>query len=155
MRESIDRLKQCDLVISNGTRSDIEPNAAVMHVEAQNFVNLATGERTSPDMFEHKLVHAVVAVGNPDRFLHTLNQLGIEHVASVFGDHHAYKTEEISFPDALPVVMTEKDAVKVRRLSPLDLKSYWYLEVEAEMSDADCQKVMLCLQSKGITAREQ
>jgi len=154
MREPVERLKQCDLVISNGAHTKIELDAVVMHVVPQSFVNLASGERIPYETFESKLVHAVVAVGNPDRFLRALKENGIEYVASVFGDHHNFSIRDVSFPDALPVVMTEKDAVKIRRLAPLELKSYWYLEVEVQISDADCRKVMLCLQSKGIALRE-
>jgi len=154
MREPIDRLKQCDLIVSNGPCSKLEFPAIEMRVEPKDFINLASGERTRIDAFEHDLVRAVVAVGNPDRFLLTLDEIGIEHIANVFVDHHNYSTEDVSFSDALPVVMTEKDAVKVRRLTGLDLKMYWYLEVEVQISDADTQKVMQCFQSKGITTRE-
>ena len=155
MREPVERLKQCDLIVSNGENSEYETGAVVMHVEPRSLVNLANGQRISPESFQHKVVHAVVAVGNPDRFLLTLSKLGIEHVANVFADHHDYVTGDVSFADVCPVVMTEKDAVKIRRLAQLDLKKYWYLEVEVRMSDADCQKVMRCLQSKGVTVREQ
>jgi len=78
-------------------------------------------------------VHAVAGIGRPARFFETLAGLGVEATAHPFGDHHAYRAEELTFGDGRPLVMTAKDAVKCRDLSPSDS---WVLEVEARPDPA-------------------
>ena len=50
-----------------------------------------------------------------------------------FPDHHAFKPEDLDFGDDLPVLMTEKDAVKLRR-SPR--ANWWVLPVTAQVDAA-------------------
>jgi tetraacyldisaccharide 4'-kinase len=50
-----------------------------------------------------------------------------------FPDHHAFEPADFEFSEALPVLMTEKDAVKCRQFAGTD----WYaLRVDAELPDA-------------------
>ena len=42
----------------------------------------------------------------------TLRASGIAVVPHAFHDHHAYQAEDLAFGSDLPVLMTEKDAVK-------------------------------------------
>ena len=49
----------------------------------------------------------------------------------VFPDHHAYGALDLDFADDRPVIMTEKDAVKCRRLR---LGNAWYVPVSVEMT---------------------
>lgn len=72
-------------------------------------------------------VHAVAAIGDPTRFFDTLIKLGFEVVPHPFADHHQFSPGDLSFNDDLPVVMTEKDAVKVRHFAQTD---FWVLPVE-------------------------
>ena len=41
-----------------------------------------------------------------------LAQLNIGSIPQVFPDHHNFQAEDIEFGDDLPIIMTEKDAVK-------------------------------------------
>jgi len=59
-------------------------------------------------------VHAVAGIGNPQRFFTTLEALHWRPVAHAFADHAAYSAELLNFSPALPLLMTEKDAVKCR-----------------------------------------
>jgi tetraacyldisaccharide 4'-kinase len=78
-------------------------------------------------------VHAVAGIGNPSRFFAGLNALGFDAIAHPFPDHHRYAAADLAFGDDLPVVMTEKDAVKC--LSFADERC-WYLPVEAKLDPA-------------------
>lgn len=60
-------------------------------------------------------LHAAAAIGNPQRFFATLRSMGLEFVAHAFPDHHAYAARDLAFPDCDCIVVTEKDAVKLRR----------------------------------------
>ena len=78
-------------------------------------------------------VHAVAGIGNPERFFDTLTSLGYELIMHKFEDHHKFELTDLSFGDSLPVIMTEKDAVKCRLLNPeLIHENFWFLDVEIE-----------------------
>ena len=47
------------------------------------------------------------------------------------------------FGDSLPIIMTEKDAVKCRLLNPeLILQDFWYLMVEAMLEDDVTNRIL-------------
>jgi len=71
------------------------------------------GGRTVPLVaFAGSRVHAVAGLGDPGRFFAMLRDAGIAVVPHVFPDHHAYVAGDFAFGSPLPVLMTEKDAVK-------------------------------------------
>ena len=45
-----------------------------------------------------------------------------------FPDHHKFTAHDLQFDEALPILMTEKDAVKCQDFA---LDSMWYVPVEA------------------------
>ena len=60
-----------------------------------------------------RTVHAVAGISHPGRFFSTLESLGLAVIPHEFPDHHAFTIEDVKFDDNIPVVMTEKDAVKL------------------------------------------
>ena len=96
--------------------------------------SLQGGHRLSPQDFlrSHPQVHAVAGIGNPKRFFNLLNILGLNIIPHVFADHHAYQPADLAFSDGLPVLMTEKDAVKCRAFAE---PHWWFLPVEADLPD--------------------
>jgi tetraacyldisaccharide 4'-kinase len=57
-------------------------------------------------------------------------------------DHYRYAGAELASAGDAWVVMTEKDAVKCRRLSTADATRDWYyLEVEASFAPADAARI--------------
>ena len=56
-----------------------------------------------------------------------------------FADHAPYRGGEFEFGDGLPVLMTEKDAVKYE---PWAKPEHWYVEVVAELPEADAGKLL-------------
>ena len=79
-------------------------------------------------------VHAVAAIGNPRRFFDTLRNAGLTVYEHPFPDHHAFKHGDLNFGDQLPVLMTEKDAVKCASFA--DARC-WYVPVTAEFSETE------------------
>jgi len=96
-------------------------------------VNGVDGARVLGD-FAGQRVHAVAGIGNPERFFAGLRAAGLEIIAHAFPDHHRYTAAELQFGDALPVIMTEKDAVKCQACAP---QHCWYLPVTASFALAD------------------
>ncbi|MEX2367466.1 MAG: tetraacyldisaccharide 4'-kinase, partial [Pseudohongiellaceae bacterium] len=75
-------------------------------------------------------VHAVAGIGNPQRFFDSLSGAGFDIITHVFDDHHRYQRSDIDFADELPVIMTEKDAVKCQSFAD---QRHWYLKVQAQV----------------------
>ena len=134
LREPIARLNSVDFVAVNGEHnlgSTIEVDA-VFHIAPYEFRNLSTGETISLNKWSGaKTVHALAAIGNPERFSRTLEALGFEVLLRAFDDHQVIHEADLIFDDDYPVIITSKDAVKI---SADNLKHVWVLDVEAEIS---------------------
>ncbi|MHA6493742.1 tetraacyldisaccharide 4'-kinase [Pseudomonas borbori] len=133
LREPAERLESVDAVLHNGVLHP--PHGGYGFVlQPSALVNLRSGERRSLSYFpEGQALHAVAGIGNPQRFFSTLERLHWRPVAHAFADHAHYSAESFDFSPSLPVLMTEKDAVKCRAFAAAN---WWYLAVDAEPSPA-------------------
>ena len=111
LREPLDRLAEIDFRICNGVGA--ERGEISMRLSGEIAVAVAGATRTRPlASFVKQRVHAVAAIGNPTRFFAGLQARGIDVVPHPFPDHHPFVTADLEFGDRLPVLMTEKDAIK-------------------------------------------
>lgn len=124
LREPVERLERVDFVVEHGNPHADWP----MHLSAETVRSLDDRRLLSPQR-----VHGVAGIGHPERFFRTLTALGFEVEKHAFPDHHRYSAADLTFANPLPVVMTEKDAVKWR--SAQDSERLWYLPVEAVVAD--------------------
>ena len=131
LREPLARLGRVDFRVCNGA----EPAAGefLMHLHSKEVVGLADGTRRALADFSGQRVHAVAGIGNPSRFFASLRAAGIEPLEHVFADHHAFVADDLDFTDQLPVLMTDKDAVKCRRFAQ---PAWWRVPVRAELPEA-------------------
>ncbi|MDH5824354.1 tetraacyldisaccharide 4'-kinase [Luteimonas sp. RD2P54] len=83
--------------------------------------------------FAGQRVHAVAGIGDPERFFATLRGEGIAVVPHAFPDHHRYTAADLSFGSDLPVLMTEKDAVKCL---PFATARHFSVPVSARLPEA-------------------
>jgi len=157
LREPAERLSLVDAVVING--EDGGPlgaagarSHAVVGVQAGFVMRLTgdwlrtlagTGEPMALSSLAGKRVHAVAGIGNPQRFFAQLAAAGLEVVAHAFPDHHRYRAAELEFDDGLPLLMTEKDAVKCR---PFAAANRWYLPVAVSFAGADGSALLARLQ---------
>lgn len=133
LREPVERLQSVDALLYNGAASDPEGGYA-FSLQPRALINLRSGEQRPLSHFPPgQALHAVAGIGNPQRFFNTLEGLHWRPVAHAFADHAPYSAELLAFSPALPLVMTEKDAVKCRAFAADD---WWYLAVDAEPSSA-------------------
>jgi tetraacyldisaccharide 4'-kinase len=126
LREPRARARAADLVIVNG---DAGGDGYRMRLEPGAAINLQdpTVRRPLRD-FVGVPVTAVAGIGNPERFFMMLERSGLAVTALAYPDHHAFGEGDLrSWPPG-PVLMTEKDAVKCRRLAAAN---HWYLPVRA------------------------
>jgi len=139
LRESVNRLKQADFIIVNGNCSDTEH---CMQQAPGELINLKTGETMELDALSGKLVHLVSGIGNPKRFIDMVKGAGVETDERLFPDHHDYEQKDLVFDDDLPVVMTAKDAVKIR---PFADRRFWYLKLQVKPSANFIHQVVTAL----------
>ncbi len=133
LREPVERLREVDALLFNGSDND-PPGGYGFTLRPQALINLRSGERRPLSHFPaQQAMHAVAGIGNPQRFFNTLEALHWRPIAHAFADHAQYSAERLDFSPALPLVMTEKDAVKCRAFAADD---WWYLAVDAQPSAA-------------------
>lgn len=131
LREPPARLNSVDFVVSNSQALQDYP---VMQLQAGQVLRVADGQLHGQLAdFAGTTVHAVAGIGNPTRFFSTLREQGIECIEHPKADHHHFELADVQFNDDLPVIMTEKDAVKCRKLGADRLL---YVPVEAQLPDA-------------------
>lgn len=78
-------------------------------------------------------IHAVAGIARPERFFSDLEREGLHIIRHPFPDHHRFCKQDIAFADHLPILMTEKDAVKCHQFAD---ERCWYraLAVSPEAS---------------------
>ena len=144
LREGGWRLKTVNTVILNGADETMglhEYDEQGMKIVPSSWVNAKTGERQLLTFFAGKNLHAVVGIGNPQRFFTTLESLSVEFTQHVFADHHAFTAADLNVADEYSdqIVMTEKDWVKCAAFAD---ENMWYLEVNASLSTGLEKKLM-------------
>jgi tetraacyldisaccharide 4'-kinase len=154
LREPRSRLASIDMIVINGEgAAPVHPPSIPvypMRLEPGAVRSLATGEERSLETFRGQRVHAVAAIGNPQRFFTTLRACGLDPVGHVWPDHHALEPADVAFGDALPVLMTEKDGVKWRSGGAAGV---WVVPVDAVVPDLESKdllaRVEACLRTRG------
>lgn len=156
LREPVSRLQQVDWVVANGEPSNLVEDESVMHMQADAFYNLASGEQLDCETFVERYpqVHAVCGIGNPGRFFQTLHNLGINTLKHTYSDHYNFAGPEVRFADGMQVVCTEKDAAKLNHLED-DFSHVWFLRVSVQMPPEARAKLMTLLQERAISPRRQ
>ncbi len=92
-----------------------------------------TGVSRALSEFARQRVHAVAGIGNPPRFFLMLRAAGVDVIPHAFADHHRYAAADLDFGDNLPVLMTEKDAVKCTAFAR---PNWWYVAVGVQIEPA-------------------
>lgn len=108
-------------------------------------------------------VHAVSGIGYPQRFFDTLSSLGFDVVGHAYPDHYDFELAELLQYTEYPIVVTSKDAVKIRALlskATTDkalnneyqtlINRLWVLPVTAELSDSCYDNLQQQLKKLGI-----
>lgn len=130
LREPVSRLQSVDYVLyRNGTDAGCS-----VHYTSTALINLGSGQRRSPSPTGLAgEVHGVAGLGQPAQFFDTLRGLGFTVREHSFPDHHGYTARDFSGMGHMPVIMTEKDAVKCRGLAG---ENVWYLTIDAQLPAA-------------------
>ncbi|RMF16476.1 MAG: tetraacyldisaccharide 4'-kinase [Gammaproteobacteria bacterium] len=131
LREPAERLNEVDFRVWNGGNESCD---WPMKLKPVGWLRATDGQSFPLEHLEADQVHAVAAIGHPERFFSTLAALpSIGRIQRhVFPDHHPFQSGDL--PDTCePVVMTMKDAVKCQKFAG---NNTWALKVEAELPEA-------------------
>lgn len=137
LREPLTRLADVDALVVNGDPVS-EPEIR-MTLVATDAVSLKGGLRRALGQFVPGPVHALAAIGNPGRFFRTLESQGVRAIPHALPDHYRLTAKDIQFGDSLPVLMTEKDAVKCERFAD---QRHWFVPVEAVLAGEDVRQLL-------------
>jgi len=142
LREPAKRLQSVDRLLVNGGAYDGAVRFDLVASEAQRL----NGSLTRPlPGFSDTTVHAVAAIGNPQRFFDLLRGFGIQVIEHSLPDHAVISADALDFGDSFDVFMTEKDAVKMGHKSP---DKFWFVPVELVMDDGSASKLIDDIQSR-------
>lgn len=129
LREPAKRLQQVDIIVCNG-----QPQAKEFKMEyrAHQLHSLQNANHTRViNQFSQQRAHAIAGIGQPKNFFSYLREQGLKIIEHAFPDHHQFTAQDIIFDDNLPVLMTEKDAVKCIDFAT---KKHWFLRLEIKLT---------------------
>jgi tetraacyldisaccharide 4'-kinase len=140
LREPRSRLEGVDAVVrlasgdsSLAVRADPGRETAMTH-EPLPWRNLVRPDAVAdPDAWRAGVIHAIAGIGNPARFFDLVRRLGLDPICHPFPDHHRYVPADLEFPEAVAILMTEKDAVKCAAFA--DARC-WCLPIRARIDPA-------------------
>lgn len=130
LREPQGRLKSVDMVVTNGMPGSHEFS---MQVQVDEACQLRQPAECRPlASFKGQQLHALAGIGNPQRFFSQLESIGLSVIAHAFPDHYAFSAQDIDFADQLPVLMTEKDAVKCMDFAD---QRHWFVPLNVQVDE--------------------
>jgi len=141
LREPVERLESVDQVLvkqAGNVRDDWGgPGQAFTVAPGDAYPLLASGNAS--EELPQVEFDAVCAIGNPESFFGLLDALGYRFRPRAFADHHRFTSRELARL-AGPLLVTEKDAVKLERLE--GLPETWVLPIEARLPEAVSEAVV-------------
>lgn len=138
LRESIKNLKRADkiVIMSKGSKNydnvisfAKEMNAQICDVAPAEVYNIKTGVHLADNV----TATAVCAIGQPEQFFNFLSPRFNIVKKIVFDDHHSYSKNELKNIN-MPVITTEKDAVKIKEF---DLDNIFALKLRLNINCAE------------------
>ena len=143
LREPARRAEKADFLVAKNVAGTGE---YLMRYATGPLRKLTDASQSQPlEKFAQQRVHAVAAIANPGSFFAELRKAGLDIISHEFPDHHLFTAAELDFGDDLPVLMTEKDAVKCRRFAR---DNFWYLPVEPELPEEFGIRLLNLLESR-------
>ena len=125
LREPLRRLRDIDLKISKGAPKNGEYS---LTYRPDYVYALSLPSKVKPlTFFKDKEIVAVAGIANPEEFFAILESKGLNPIKKSFPDHHRFRIEDFYGYERLPILMTEKDAVKCEGIVGYD---FWSISLE-------------------------
>lgn len=165
LREPMSRLKGANVVyhekadMTTTDNNQAQSNRLTMHLQADKLQLLWSSTVEIDDLtvaaklpmlpMPNSRIHAVSGIGYPQRFFDTLASLGLDVIGHAYPDHYDFSLDELLQYTEQPIIVTSKDAVKIKALllnatsrRPLSeeyqelVNRLWVLPVTAVLSDS-------------------
>ncbi len=137
LREPRNRLKRVDVTINRDSDQVIESLGEVW--------NLLQPERKKHiSEFQGRQVHALAGIGFPEIFFASLAQMGIDVIEHEFPDHHEFSAQDLNLKPELPILVTHKDAVKLKSIARDNL---WVVPLNIELSEELSDQILQLLEN--------
>jgi tetraacyldisaccharide 4'-kinase len=142
LRESAGRLRNVDLVLVNG--GPAQTGEFALQARISGLRALDGGTRCSLDHLRGQWVRTIAGIGNPARFNAQLAAAGLRVQPIPVGDHGRVDLAALSRESSVPIVMTEKDAVKYRPVSGCPV---WVASLELSVPPEVGARVLECIRA--------
>ena len=138
LREPRDRLLKVDITINRDSDQVVESLGEVW--------NLARPElKKHISEFQNRQVHALAGIGFPEIFFASLMQMGIDATEHEFPDHHEFSAQDLNLKPELPILVTHKDAVKLKGIAR---ENVWVVPLKIELNEELSQQILQILESR-------
>ena len=166
LREPVSRLRHADVIavqtqgeLHGSLQSEIltqhagKPDGKRFHLEISEAVSVTDGRRVALSYFADQPVFAMAGIGHPERFFDALRRSGLRITGRALPDHHEFTVQGFSDIPDLPVLVTSKDAVKLRALGKLPREVFevpatvnvsTFLQQDFAMLEASVRKRFMC-----------
>ena len=137
LREPIKKLEQVDFVINTNnfysSKAEKLENNFLMTYKPVKWVSLQSLKSIDiNDWSKDRIVYGIAGIGNPSSFFSLLRSLGFQVIEKIFPDHHEFVDTDFNEMNDLPIIMTEKDAIKCNFLRN---PNCWYLKIEPNIPE--------------------
>lgn len=155
LREPIRALNRAHLIVHAGAK----PEGLPAHLPCYRWHARSGGVRqiAGPASLPPKTAVAACGIARPQRFFKDLQRLGIEIKAAFpYPDHALFEEKDIvrmTLP-GLPVIVTQKDAVKIKPLWPAHVP-LWVAELQVEHDKCLPDAILASILSAMETSRRQ
>ena len=138
LREPRNRLNKVDVTINRDSDEVIESLGEVWNLSDP-------ARRRHISEFQGRQVHALAGIGFPEIFFASLMQMGIDVIEHEFPDHHEFDAQDLNLKPDLPILVTHKDAVKLKGLAR---ESIWVVPLSIELSEELSSRILQLLESR-------
>ena len=138
LREPRRRLSRVDITIDRDSDQVIESLGEVWNLSDP-------ARRCHISEFQGKQVHAVAGIGFPEIFFASLMQMGVDIFEHEFPDHHEFSAQDLMLKPDLPILVTHKDAVKLKNIARSDI---WVVPLHIELSESLREQIMQLVESR-------
>jgi len=138
LREPKSRLDRCDLIIDREGEDITENFGKCWNLKDPSQVR-------SLNEFCQQTIYAVAGIGFPELFFKSLEKLGLDVITQAYADHYIFKESDLSAKADKPLLVTHKDAVKLRKFG---LNNIWVVPLDLTLSNKLQSTIVKLVESK-------
>lgn len=157
-REPASAAARADILIVTRKRADAATAAEVarefgrlvsgpvgtVHLGVSRYLGMVSGRETDRAALEGKRVVAASAIADPEAFIAQTKATGAQVQAATWRDHHEFRDEDVAWLARAArktdfVVLTEKDAVKLRDRWPASIPEPLVAELSVEWEEGESE----------------